>query len=70
MNQDMREQMEEMVASKLLEVVSQDDLENSYYEMQKEWAETLPDDELEQTARDLGILEELAEIAQKHNMGY
>lgn len=46
----------ELIATKLLEVVSQDDLEDCYYEMQKEWAESLPNDELEQTARDLGIL--------------
>jgi len=46
----------DLIATKLLEVVSQDDLENTYYEMQKEWAETLPHDELMQTARDLGIL--------------
>ena len=46
----------DLIATKLLEVVSQDDLEDCYYEMQKEWAETLPHDELMQTARDLGIL--------------
>jgi hypothetical protein len=45
-----------LIATKLLEVVSQDDLEDSYYEMQLEWAQTLPDEELMQTARDLGIL--------------
>jgi len=51
----MRTDVEEMIAQKLLEVVSQDELEDCYYEMQREWAETLPDDELMQTARDLGI---------------
>ena len=50
-----RTDLPDMIAQKLLEVVSQDDLEDCYYEIQKEWAETLPDDELEQTARDLGI---------------
>jgi hypothetical protein len=45
-----------LIATKLLEVVSQDDLEDSYYEMQLEWAQTLPDEELMQTARDLGIV--------------
>jgi len=44
-----------LIAEKLLDVVSQDDLENTYYDMQREWAETLPDDELMQTARDLGL---------------
>ena len=55
MDENMRAGLEEMVAQKLLEVVSQDDLENTYYEMQREWTETLPDKELLQTARDLGI---------------
>ena len=55
MDTDKRVELEEMIATKLLEVVSQDDLENTYYEMQKEWTETLPDEELLQTARDLGI---------------
>ena len=50
-----RVDLEEMIAQKLLEVVSQDDLEDCYYDMQREWAETLPDEELTQTARDLGI---------------
>jgi len=47
----------DLIAQKLLEVVSQDDLEDTYYEMQKEWAETLPYEELMQTARDLGIVQ-------------
>ena len=55
MDENKRVELEEMIATKLLEVVSQDDLENTYYEMQKEWTETLPDEELLQTARDLGI---------------
>ena len=55
MDETQRTDLEHMIAQKLLEVVSQDDLENTYYDMQREWAETLPDDELEQTARDLGI---------------
>jgi len=50
------EDLPDLIAQKLLEVVSQDDLEDTYYEMQKEWAETLPDEELMQTARDLGIV--------------
>lgn len=55
MDTDKRVELEEMIATKLLEVVSQDDLENAYYEMQKEWTETLPDEELLQTAKELGI---------------
>ena len=55
MDENKRVELEEMIATKLLEVVSQDDLENTYYEMQKEWTETLPDEELLQTAKDLGI---------------
>jgi len=55
MDSDKRIDIEHLIAQKLLEVVSQDDLENTYYDMQREWAETLPDDELTQTARDLGI---------------
>ena len=55
MDSDKRIDLEHMIAQKLLEVVSQDDLEDSYYDMQKEWTETLPDDELLQTAKDLGI---------------
>ncbi len=55
MEENKRVELEEMIATKLLEVVSQDDLENVYYEMQKEWTETLPDEELLQTARNLGI---------------
>ena len=55
MDENKRVELEEMIATKLLEVVSQDDLENTYYEMQKEWTETLPDEELLQTAKELGI---------------
>ena len=55
MDENKRVELEEMIATKLLEVVSQDDLENAYYEMQKEWAESMQDDELIQTAKELGI---------------
>jgi len=55
MDENKRVELEEMIATKLLEVVSQDDLEDCYYEMQKEWAESMQDDELIQTAKDLGI---------------
>jgi len=55
MDENKRVELEEMIATKLLEVVSQYDLENTYYEMQKEWTETLPDEALLQTAKYLGI---------------
>jgi len=51
-----RTDLPDLIANKLLEVVSQDDLETAYYDMQKEWAETLTDEQLLETARDLGIL--------------
>jgi len=44
-----------LIATKLLEVVTMDELESAYYEYQLEWAESLPEEELRQTARDLGI---------------
>jgi hypothetical protein len=44
-----------LIATKLLEVATMDDLESAYYEYQLEWAESLPEEELRQTARDLGI---------------
>ena len=55
MDENTRVDIEEMIAQKLLEVVCQDELEDSYYAIQKVWAESMPDDELMQTARDLGI---------------
>lgn len=55
MDWNKRVEIEELIATKLLEVVSQEDLENTYYEMQKEWAESMPDDTLLQTAKELGI---------------
>lgn len=50
-----REQLEHMVAEKLLEVADQEDLQACYYECQKEWTETLQDLALVQTAQDLGL---------------
>jgi len=44
-----------LIAQKLLETVSQDDLEDCYYEMQKEWAESLSESELLEIARDLNV---------------
>ena len=44
-----------LIATKLLEVATMDDLENTYYEIELLHAESLPEEELRQTARDLGI---------------
>lgn len=55
MDENTRTILEEMIAQKLLEIVSQDDLENSYYDMQKEWAETLSEEHLIETAADLQL---------------
>ena len=55
MDENQRMDLEEMIATRLLEVVSQDDLENTYWEMQKEWTETLTDEQLLETAKDLNI---------------
>jgi len=50
-----RTDLPDLIAHKLLEVATMDDLESTYYEYQLEWAESLPEEELMQTARDLGI---------------
>lgn len=55
MDENERMHLEEMIATRLLEVVSQDDLENTYWDMQKEWTETLTDEQLLETAKDLNI---------------
>jgi len=55
MDDNTRTILEEMIAQKLLETVSQDDLENTYYDMQKEWAETLSEEHLIETAADLQL---------------
>ena len=57
MDENQRVELEELVAQRLLEVVSQEDLENAYYDMQKEWTETLTDEQLLETAKDLNIQE-------------
>ena len=53
--EEQRTDLPALIATKLLEVATMDDLESAYYEYQLEWAESLPNDELEQTARDLGL---------------
>lgn len=55
MDTGLREWLEDNIAARLLESADMDDLEAVYYDMQHEWAETLPDDELKQTAKDLGL---------------
>lgn len=55
MDDNTRTILEEMIAQKLLEIVSQDDLETTYYDMQKEWAETLSEEHLIETAADLQL---------------
>ena len=57
MDENERINLEEAIATRLLEVVSQKDLENSYWDMQKEWTETLTDEQLLETAKDLNIQE-------------
>ena len=57
MDENQRVELEELVAQRLLDLVSQEDLENTYYDMQKEWTETLADEQLLETAKDLNIQE-------------
>jgi hypothetical protein len=57
MDENQRVELEELVAQRLLDLVSQEDLENTYYDMQKEWTETLTDEQLLETAKDLNIQE-------------
>lgn len=61
MDENQRVDLEEAIATRLLEVVSQKDLENSYWDMQKEWTETLTDEQLLETAKDLNIGDYLLE---------
>lgn len=62
MDENQRVELEEQVAQRLLDLVSQEDLENAYYDMQKEWAETLTDEQLLETAKDLNVSNHLLEI--------
>lgn len=55
MDETKRAQIAEMIAQRLLDDVDQKTLECMYYDMQEEWANSLPDDELLQTAEDLGL---------------
>ena len=55
MDWNKRVELEEMIAERLLECADTQELERVYFDMQHEWAQTLPDAELTQTARDLGI---------------
>jgi hypothetical protein len=55
MDTGLREWLEDRIAARLLESADMDDLEAVYYDTQHEWAETLPEADLVQVARDLGI---------------
>jgi len=53
--QDQRTQLEELIADKLLDSAEFSDLAQVYWDMQKEWTETLSDEQLLETAKDLNI---------------
>lgn len=55
MDENKRVILEEMIAQKLLEVADDRELATVYYEMQKEWTETLTDEQLQETAKDLNL---------------
>lgn len=55
MDENKRVILEELIAQKLLDVASDRDLATVYYEMQKEWTETLTDEQLLETAKDLNL---------------
>ena len=54
-----RQELEELVANKLLESADDRDLAQVFWDMQKEWTETLTDEQLLETAKDLNIQEEV-----------
>lgn len=57
MDENRRVELEELIAQKLLESADDRDLAQVYWDMQKEWAETLTDEQLLETAKDLNIQE-------------
>jgi len=57
MDDTRRQELEELVANKLLESADDRDLAQVYWDMQKEWTETLTDEQLLETAKDLNIQE-------------
>lgn len=56
MDKNVRTELAEHVASKLLESADYDELEHAFFNMQKEWVERQSDEELIEIARDLGIV--------------
>lgn len=57
MDENRRVELEELIANKLLESADDRDLAQVYWDMQKEWTETLTDEQLLETAKDLNIQE-------------
>lgn len=55
MDENRRVELEELIANKLLESADDRDLAQVYWDMQKEWTETLTDEQLLETAKDLNI---------------
>lgn len=57
MDENRRVELEELIANKLLESADDRDLAQVYWDLQKEWTETLTDEQLLETAKDLNIQE-------------
>lgn len=57
-----RSEMAERIAERLLEYADTQELERVYFDVQHEWADTLPDVELLETAERLNILDEGYEL--------
>jgi len=57
-----RNEMAERIAERLLEYADTQELERVYFDVQHEWADTLPDAELLETAERLNILDEGYEL--------
>jgi len=57
MDENKRLELEELVADKLLDAAEFSDLTQVYWDTTKEWTETLTDEQLLETARDLNIQE-------------
>jgi len=57
MDENKRLELEELIADKLLDSAEFSDLTQVYWDTTKEWTETLTDEQLLETARDLNIQE-------------
>ena len=57
-----RSEMAERIAERLLEYADTQELERVYFDVQHEWADTLPDVELLETAERLNVLEDGDEL--------